>query len=167
MLPRGLTIPKRDAFREALPSDAPPADYPARLPFVANQAMFYAESPDLATCSWHVLPAGERPAASAEKAPRTPGMLGTLAKVREVVEATRGFDAHDPDTRVILDDLFDRILAAAAASGWVEQATATEMPPKGPRHVTLTRPGEQMEILALLSPFGSVVTAWSFAEAGA
>lgn len=164
MLPKGITIPERDAFREAPPSDAPPRDYPARLPFVANQAMFYAESADLATCNWHVLPAGERPAAPAEKAPRTSGLLGTLAKAQKVAEAMRGFDAQDPATKAILDDLFDRILAAATASGWAEQASATESASRGPRHVTLTRPGERMEVVALLSPFGSVVTAWGFAE---
>lgn len=166
-LPRGLTPPDPDAFREALPSGAPPADYPARLPFVVNQAMFYAESDDLAMGHWHVLPAGERPAAPAPKTPRAPGVLGTLARARDMTAALRGFLPLDPAMQAVLDDLFDRVLAAAAESGWAVQPAAPAPAPPGWRHMTLTRPGERMEIMTLLSPFGSVVTAWSFAEPAA
>jgi hypothetical protein len=163
MFPKGLTVPARDAIREAPPSDTRPADYPARIPFVVNQAMFYAASDDLATCSWHVLPAGERPVDRTAR-PSHAGLLGTLGRMREVLGATADFLPLDRATQAILDDLFDRVLAAAAGDDWTLHAAAPAAGPPGGRRATLTRPGERMEIMALLSPFGSVVSAWSFSE---
>ena len=63
--PLHLKIPPHAAFRDALPSDAPPAGYPSRLPFVANRAVSFAESAEIACCSWPALAAGESPDATA------------------------------------------------------------------------------------------------------
>ena len=70
----------------------------------------------------------------------------------------------DPAAKAILDDLFDRVLAAAAESGWAGNAAAPSSFPPGLRQVTLTRPGERMEVMAFPSPPRFVVIAMSFAE---
>jgi hypothetical protein len=159
MIPPGLTMPRRDAFRDALPSEAQPHDYPSQMPFVVNQAVTYAASVDLATCSWPMLPAGEHPAARAD---RNSGLRGMAAAVRDgMLTLTTPLDATAKD---LLDDLFDRVLAAAAASGWEVDVTAPTPFPPAWHHTTTTRPGERLVIMALPTPYGSSVTAFSFAE---
>ena len=167
MFPPGLKAPDPDTFREALPSDAHPADYPSRLPFVANQAMSYAESEDIASCVWPVLPAGERPAPRPKGPPGPPGLRGAVTGVLDAIDAVAGFLKPDPAAKAILDDLFDRVIAAAAQSGWTLKVAAPAPFPLGSRHATLTRPGERMEIMAVLTPLESAVTASSFADSAA
>jgi len=167
MFPPGLKAPDPDTFREALPSDARPADYPSRLPFVVNQSMSYAESEDIATCVWPVLPAGERPAQRAKRTPGPPGLRGAVTGVLDLIDAAAGFLSPDPAAKAVLDDLFDRVLAAAAQTGWALKVAAPAPFPPGSRHATLTRPGERMEIMAVLTPLDSAVTASSFAESAA
>jgi hypothetical protein len=165
MIPPGLKIPHPDAFRDALPSDAPPADFPSRLPFVVNQAMSYAASEDLAACSWPALLAGERPVA--QDTTRPGGLRGAVTRVRDAMGARAGFLTPDPAAKAILDDLFGRVLASAASSGWVLNPDAPTPFPPGWRHVTLSRPGERMEVITLPSPSGTVVASFSFAESTA
>ena len=167
MFPSGLKAPDPDTFREAVPSDARPADYPSRLPFVVNQAMSYSESEDIASCVWPVLPAGERPAPRPKGPPGPPGLRGAATGVLDAIDAVAGFLKPDPAAKAILDDLFDRVLAAAAQSGWALKVAAPAPFPPGSRHATLSRPGERMEIMAVLTPLESAVTASSFADSAA
>jgi hypothetical protein len=167
MFPPGLKGPQPSDFRDALPSDARPANYPSRLPFVVNQAMSYAESEDLASCIWPALSVGERPVAEAKRTPRPPGFRGAVTGVLDAIDTAVDFLKPDPATKAILDDLFERVLAAAAQSGWTLKMSAPAPFPPGSRHATLTRPGERMEIMGVLTPFESAVTASSFADSAA
>ena len=73
--------------------------------------MSYAESEDIATCVWPVLPAGERPAQRAKRTPGPPGLRGAVTGVLDLIDAAAGFLSPDPAAKAVLDDLFDRVLA--------------------------------------------------------
>ena len=167
MFPPGLKAPPPDAFRAAPPTDTPPADFPSRLPFVVNQAMSYAESEDLASCIWPALAAGAHPGEASKQAVRPKGVRGAVVGVLDAIDTVVEFVNPDPDTKAVLGDLFERVLAAAAQSGWTLKVSAPAPFPPGSRHATLTRPGERMEVMAVLTPFESAVTASSFTDSAA
>ena len=167
MFPPGLKGPAPTEFREAPPSDLPPAEYPSRLPFVIGQSVSYAESEDLAICTWPVLPAGDHPAPTAGPLARPQGLRGAVTGILEGIDAIVGVLMPDPATKAPLDSLFERVLESAAASGWTLQQSAAAPFPLGSRHATLVRRGARLQVMAVITPSESVVSAWSFADSAA
>jgi len=129
--------------------------------------MSYAASEDVAGCIWPALAAGALPSDAPKQAVRPKGVRGAVMGVLDTIDAAVEFVNPDPETKAVLGNLFERVLAAAAQSGWTLKVSAPAPVPPGSRHATLTRPGERMEVMAVLTPFESAVTASSFADSAA
>ena len=167
MFPPGLKGPHAADFREAPPSATAPADYPARLPFVSNQAMSFAETDDLASCIWPALPVGQLHADKPDRPVRPTGLRGAVTGALDFIDLAVGTLTPDPVTKALVDDLLERVLVAAEAAGWtLNENAATPFPP-GSRHASLSRPGSRLQVMAVVSPTESAVTAWSFADSAA
>lgn len=164
MFPPGLKGPELADFRDAPPSEAPPADYPSRLPFLSNQAVSYAESEDMAGGVWPVLPAGQAAPDKSTRAPRPPGLRGAVTGLLDGVDMAVAMLQPDPAAKAQLDDLFERVLAAAAGSGWTLEEAAPMPIPVGSRHAALRRAGDRLRLLGALTPKGSSIVAWAFRD---
>ncbi|TFG42310.1 MAG: hypothetical protein E4H41_11100 [Gemmatimonadales bacterium] len=164
MFPPGLKGPGQDDFRDAPPADHPPADYPSRLPFVSNQAVSYAESEDMAGGIWAVLPPGQSPPEKSQRTPHPAGLRGVITSVLDGVDMGVGLFNPEPTTKALLDDLFERILAAALEAEWTICESVSATFPPGGRYATLTRAGERMQLTGILTPVEPAIWAYSFAD---
>lgn len=169
MIPKGIKPPTRDAFKSHPGGVTPPADYPARLPFVPNEPCEYWENDSVAMCVWDL---GTAP-------------LEVHAALREGIadfgaDAKRGApnDSHrvkdwagllnaPAAAQVRLSELVQSLTLAAHADGWLEAGSPTLAGPAGSSFRRFVRDGHVMLAMATAMSLRQGLSVMSFTEEAA
>ncbi|MGB7211431.1 MAG: hypothetical protein WBC97_02285 [Gemmatimonadales bacterium] len=170
MFPKGLRPPLPDMLRSSPGSPSRPADYPARLPFVPNEACSYGESDSVAMCIWELGTVG----AAEHHAISDPVLqLGTAILVGLPVDKEHAAKAWAASTTAPapaikrLHELLEAFCAVAGRDGWKQiDAQEPAMPP-GARYRRFERDGQTIVAMAVPTPFGQSLMVSCFKDQAA